>query len=270
MTAAALITLRETLEASLMVGIMLACLERLSHEKYKIAVWLGVAVGIAMSIVCAVVFHIAFGGFEGRAEQIYEGVTMLVGAGLITWMILWMLRQRRLIRKHIENQVQAHVARQYVWGLFWLACVSTLREGVETVIFLQAAALHVGTSVGQIVGAVVGIGSAIALSVLLFRGMTKISLRIFFSVSGVLLIIFAAGLVAHGVHELIEAAVLPPLTGPLWDLSNVLDDHSTVGSFLHTLVGYSSDPSLLEIGSYIAYLMGIAALWKWWAARPSH
>ncbi|PIQ76194.1 high-affinity iron transporter [Candidatus Peregrinibacteria bacterium CG10_big_fil_rev_8_21_14_0_10_49_24] len=270
MTAASLITLRETLEASLIVGIVLAYLQCTHNQRYNITIWFGVLAGVVVSLILAIFFQLAFGGFEGRAEALYEGFAMLLGAGLMTWMILWMLRQRRTIRKDVEQQVEFHLENDHPWGLFSLVFFSTAREGIETVIFLQAALVHSG-GVWQMFGGLLGIAVAIIISFFLFKGIVLVSLRQFFSVTSLLLILFAAGLIAHGIHELQEAALLPVLIDNVWDINPVvlsegvyplLHEKGAIGGIVKSLFGYNGNPSFLEIMGYLLYLLGITLVWR--------
>lgn len=268
MTAATIITLRETLEASLIVGIILAYLNHTQNKRHAPFVWMGVAAGIALSVALAVIFQMVVGDFSGRAEELYEGVTMLIAAMLITWMILWMLQQRRTIRKNIEMKVQARLTPacrtgrdEHPWGLFWLTLIATAREGIETVIFLKAAILQAGGS-HQIIGGLLGIVVAILLSVLLFRGIVNIPLKKFFTATSVLLILFAAGLIAHGIHEFEEAGLIPSLIAPLWNTNGIIDEAGTFGSFLKGLFGYNGNPSLAEAIGYGTYLATILFFWR--------
>lgn len=262
MTAATLITFRETLEASLVVGIVLAFLARTNQRSFNLYVWLGVLVGILASVVLALFFHLAFGGFTGRAEDIYEGVTMLIAAGLISWMILWMLQKRRTIKSEIEQDVQTHIEADRPLGIFLLVLVATAREGVESVIFLNAAIVHTGLGL-QLLGSALGIALAVTCAFLLFQGIKHVPLRSFFTATSLLLILFAAGLVAHGVHELQEAALLPFFATPLFDINHILPEKAAFGSLLKSLFGYNANPSLLEVVSHVVYLLGISVFWKW-------
>ena len=135
-----LITSRETLEASLVVGIVLAYLNRTNNQSYRKTVYYGIIFGILASILAAFIFTFFSGGFEGTAEQIFEGITMLIGAFLLTTMILWMMQQRH-ISKEIEGKVEKHLMSTQLFshiGIFMLIFVAIIREGVETVIFLNA------------------------------------------------------------------------------------------------------------------------------------
>lgn len=262
MFAALLITLRETLEASLVIGIILAYLNKTDNHSHKRFVWGGVAAGVVLSAILAYVFESYLGGFEGTAEQMYEGVAMSLAAGPLTWMILWMLTQRRNVKANLEAKAHAHIAGDHPWGLFFLVFVSVAREGIETILFLQAAAFQSGTA-GILPGGVLGVGLAVGLSYLVFKGFAKVSLRKFFTVTSLLLILFAAGLVAHGVHEFQEAGVLPIFNEHVWDVNNILNERGHVGSFLNGLFGYNGNPSLIESLSYMTYLVFIVGMWKW-------
>lgn len=262
MSSALIITLRETLEAALVVGIILAYLSKVVNLKGRRFVWQGVFAGVIFSVVVAFVFERYLGGFEGKAEQLYEGITMMVAAGLLTWMILWMMKQRSGMRKNIESKVEAHVSKNYNFGLFLLSFVAVAREGVETVIFLQGARIQAEAGGQQIlVGAVLGIFAAIVISYLLFKGIARISLRKFFMVTTLLLVLFAAGLMAHGVHEFQEAG-LATYNEHLWDLNSILNEKSMPGEFLKHVFGYNANPSLEEVVVYFAYLAGM-----WWVSR---
>ncbi|MBS3106945.1 FTR1 family protein [Candidatus Woesearchaeota archaeon] len=256
-----LITSRETLEASLVIGIILAYLQRTDKESYKKTVWMGVAFGLGLSVLTAILFNVFAGGFEGRAEALFEGVTMLIGVALLTTMILWMMRQRR-IAEHIHSKVDTHLAKDAIFshlGLFFLAMIAVLREGVETVIFLNAVRYSSGLS---LIGGLLGVAVAIGLGWLFFYESRKINLKKLFTFSSVLLILFAAGLVAHGVHELEEAKVLDPLISPLYSINGVVNENSVLGSFLKGLFGYNGNPSLLEALSYWVYLGAVGVMWK--------
>lgn len=265
MLSALIITLRETLEAALVVGIILAYLSKIYNLKTMSGrkdarkfVWQGVLGAVIFSIVVAFVFEKYLGGFEGVAEELYEGITMVVAAGLLTWMILWMMKQRGGIRKNIESKVDFHLSKNYGFGLFLLAFVGVAREGVETVIFLQGARIQAEAQGGQVlIGAIFGILLAVFVSYLLFKGIARISLRKFFMVTTLLLILFAAGLMAHGVHELQEAGVLATYNEHLWDMSLILNEESTFGEFLKHVFGYNANPSFEEVAVYFVYLVGM-------------
>jgi high-affinity iron transporter len=257
MIAALLITLREGLEAALIVGIVLGVLRKLGRADRSRPVWAGVVAAVAVSIVVGLVLNALGVAFEGRSEEIFEGVAMLLAAGVLTWMIFWMQRQGRQIQTELEFDVRQATATGSAWALFSLAFVAVVREGIETALFLTAAAFN-ATPAQTVVGGALGLAVAIALGWLIFAAGNRLDVRSFFRATSVLLILFAAGLVAHGVHELQEAALLPTVVEHVWDVNHVLDEGGTVGTFLQALFGYNGNPSLLEVFSYLGYLFTVS------------
>ncbi|MEW6671578.1 MAG: FTR1 family protein [Thermodesulfobacteriota bacterium] len=263
-----IITFREALEAALIVGIVLSYLARIHQTKYYNLVYLAIASGIVASVIGALVFtHIA-GGFSGRAEEIFEGFVMLIGAVLLTTMILWMMKQKHVARE-LEEKVAAEVGSAHRFGLFSLIFIAILREGIETVIFLGASGFASGHN--SFIGSVLGILMAVLLGYVMFVGSLKINLKRFFNVTSILLILFAAGLVAHGIHELQEAGIVPVVIEHVWDMNPAVypdgsyplfHEKGFVGGILVGLFGYNGNPSLLEVLSYLSYLVVVFGLWR--------
>ena len=263
-----LITFREVLEAALIVGIVLSYLIRTRQAQYNNIVYLGVALGIVASIIGAIVFTAIAGGFTGRAEKIFEGITMLVGAFLLTTMILWMMKQKQ-VAQELEHRVATEITKRHKFGLFLLVFVAILREGIETVIFLNAASfISVNNS---IFAAFAGIVAAILLGYAIFLGSMKINIKKFFNITSIILILFAAGLVAHGIHELQEAKIITTVIENVWDINPavnpdgsypILHEKGYIGSILKSLFGYNGNPSLVEVLSYLVYLLFVFGLWK--------
>jgi len=253
---ALLITLRETLEAAIVVGIVLTFLAKTDQSVFKRYVWSGVGIGIFAAVLLALGLELFYAGFEGAREAIFEGVLMFVTAGFITWMIMWVHRQKDVARK-LKEQVAHHVSKNYGIGIAVLVAVAVWREGVETVLYLKSSSI-LGQS-GQFIGAILGIAAAIMLAYILFRFALRADLSVVFNVTSVFLIMFAAGLVAHGVHEFQEVGFLPVFAfDPVLNLSSILDHRGTLGSFLRILFGYTATPTLLEISAYatsIAFIL---------------
>lgn len=268
MVSSFLITFREALEAALIVGIILSYLARIHQEKHFRVVYVGVASGVVASILGALVFVRLAGGFTGRGEQIFEGVTMFLGAALLTTMIIWMMKQKQ-VAAELEHRIAREVAKARKFSLFLLVFVSILREGIETVIFLGAASF-VSTD-NNLIGALAGMIAAIVLGYAVYLGTMRISLKKFFNITSILLIFFAAGLVAYGVHEFQEAKILPTIIEKVWDINPpvnpdgsypLLHEKGYIGSILKGLFGYNGDPSLLEVMSYFGYLVIACVLWR--------
>lgn len=263
-----IITFREVLEAALVVGIVLSYLVRTRQTQYNNIVYLGVASGIVASISGAVLFSTLAGGFTGRAEKIFEGITMLVGAFLLTTMILWMMKQKQ-VAQELEHRVATELTKRHKFGLCLLVFVAILREGIETVIFLNAVSFV--TANNSIFAALAGIVAAILLGYAIFLGSMKINIKKFFNITSIILILFAAGLVAHGMHELQEAKIITTVIEHVWDINPpinpdgsypILHEKGYVGSILQSLFGYNGNPSLIEVLSYIVYLAFVVVLWK--------
>ncbi|MEJ5240871.1 MAG: iron uptake transporter permease EfeU [Anaerolineales bacterium] len=251
-----LLSLREGLEAALIIGILLGALQKMRRADLKPAVWIGVGLASALSLVLAIALS-AFGlSLEGAAEAIFEGITMFLAAGVLTWMIFWMSRQARTLRQSLEGDVQRAAVQGGRRGIFALAFLAVFREGVELALFLTAS-VFASTAPQVIGGASLGLGTAILLGWSLFASTSRLDLRRFFQVTSVLLLLFAAGLVAHGVHEFNEVGWIPSIIEHVWDLNPVLDENSVIGSFLKALFGYNGNPSLSEVLAYLTYLVGI-------------
>jgi high-affinity iron transporter len=264
MAASALITLREGLEAALIIGIILAYLKRTGNADRSSAVWTGTVTAMLLSVLAGGAIFLTAGEFTGRAEELFEGTAMLTAAGVLTYMIFWMRRQAINIRAHLVAQVDSALAAGSRLALALLAFVAVGREGIETALFMFAVAKTSGAGPAT-AGGLLGLAIAVVLGYLLYRGTYRLNLRAFFNVTSALLLLFAAGLLAHGIHEFNEAGVIPPVIAPLWDINWLLPESSTVGSFLKALFGYNGNPSLIEVLAWTGYL----GLLGWMYFRPA-
>ncbi len=249
-----LIALREGLEAALIVGLTLGVLTKMDRRGYHTAVWSGVVAAGVISVGAAGLLYLLGTNFEGEAEKVFEGATMIVAAGVLTWMIYWMQGQSRQLKQGLESDVRLAAERGQSVGLFLIAFIAVLREGIETALFLTANALS--TSARQtFIGGLFGLFTAGFLGWVIFTTAVRLNVRRFFQVTSVLLILFAAGLFAHGVHEFIEVGWIPPIIDPVWDLNSILSEDSIAGMFLKALFGYNEDPSLSEVLAYVGYYL---------------
>ncbi len=256
MLASFLLSLREGLEAALIIGIVLGILFRLKRSDLNGIVWSGVGAAALLSAIAAVALNLLGMEFEGKGEEIFEGVAMLLAAGVLTWMIFWMHRSARTLKAEIENKTRNALQGRGSQGLFALAFLAVFREGIELALFLLAAG-QTSSPLQTLAGALGGLTGAAVLGWLLFNSARSLSLRSFFQVTNVLLIIFAAGLVGVGIHEFNEAGIVPAIVEHVWDINGILSDKSEVGLILKALVGYNGNPSLTEVLAYLAYLGGI-------------
>jgi high-affinity iron transporter len=262
MGASFVIALREGIEAALIVSIVLAYLRQLGATDRGRLVWWGAIVAVVLSVGVGTAIFVAGAEFEGTAEQIFEGMVTLAAVGVLTWMIFWMRRQGARIKSDLQEKVDTALVTGG-FALAGLAFFAVLREGIETALFLYAAAKGTaveGTNVApaaQVLGAILGLGLAVVLGVMLYRGGIRMNLRSFFRVTGLLLIVVAAGLFAFALHELQEAGWLPFLGTHAFDISSTLPDDAGAGAILRGLLGYHADPTWLEVLGWVAYLVTV-------------
>lgn len=269
-----LVTFRETLEAALVVGIIYTFLVRAERSDLTRHVWRGTLAAVLASLAASVAFNVVAGGFEGRSEEIFEGVVMMASAVVLGTMITWMARNRK-ISSHLREragEVITHGDKAAI-GIFLLAFVAVFREGIETVLFLYGVAMKEGGI--SMLTSLLGIALAATLGYIIFLQGQRIPLKTFFNVSSVLLIFLAAGLVAHGIHEFQEAGILP-FKGALWDLNpHVIDgrpypllhEKGVVGSIMVGLFGWNGNPSLTELLFWMTSLVVITFSWRRAAAE---
>lgn len=263
------VMLREGVEAALIVAILLAHLDRLSATKQRRWVWIGTLSAVAVSVIVGVVLWNTVGGLEGRAEALTEGVIAFVAAALLTWMIIWMGLQARGLRSKLHAQVDDALAVGGTTALAALAFVSVVREGIESALFMLSTTVGAGSSSAQVLGGLVGLAAAVVIGYLFYAGTHRIDLRLFFRVTGVLIILFAAGLVTKGVHEFQELGLLPTISEHVWNLGFLDPSTSTVGAYLNSLFGWTPDPSLLMVASYLAYIVPVSWTFLRMTVKPA-
>jgi high-affinity iron transporter len=263
-----LLSLREGLEAALIIGIVLGAVSKIRRTDLTPAVWFGTLSAIAVSILTAILLTTFGMSLEDPAEAIFEGITMLIAAGILTWMIFWMSKQARFMKSELEAGVNKAAASTGKRAVFWLAFVAVVREGVELALFITAAFFagdvsHATSNIIQtLAGTILGVGTAALLSWTLFATTVRLDLRRFFQVTGFLLILFAAGLFAHGIHEFNEVGWIPAIVEHVWDVNMILNEDSLVGQLLKTLFGYNGNPSLTEMIAYFAYIATVIVFWR--------
>lgn len=254
MLASFVLSLREGLEAALIIGVLLGTLKKMDRKDYQNAIWYGVGLAVIASAAGGYLIHLLGASFEGRAEKIFEGITMFLAAGILTWVILWMRKHSRDVNEKLASGVSKAVSGQSKLALFSLSFLAVIREGIELAFFLVAVAVD-ANGLSILIGAFLGLGVVVIMAYLLFRSLIQLNLARFFQITSVILVLFAAGLVAHGVHEFNEAGLIPPIIDHLWDINYILDEKSILGELLKTLLGYNGNPSLTEVISYLLYFI---------------
>jgi high-affinity iron transporter len=263
-TAAFFITLREGLEAALIVGIIAAYLVKVGRRDALRGVAFGVIAAIAISLAAGVAVFLTVGALPLVVQESLEGAAALIAVVVLTWMLFWMRRQGRALKGSLERDVDVALHVGSTRALVGLAFVAVLREGLETVLFLfaiisQMERLGAGQVVPVLLMALAGLAVAAAVGWAIFAAGIRVDLRRFFSMTSIVLIFVSAGLVAFAIHEFGEAGLIAN-GGTLFDLGAVLPESSPLGSLLAGLFGYRSAPTPLEAIGYVAYLVPVLAL----------
>ncbi|GAA2175471.1 FTR1 family protein [Agrococcus versicolor] len=250
-----LIGLREGLEASLVVGIIVATLVRADRRDLLPRVWLGVGLAVAGTVALGALLTWGPYGLSFQGQELLGGILSIVAVVLITWMTVWMARTARGMRAEVVAKVGAALASGGL-ALVLVAALAVIREGVETTLFIWATVDAAG-GVGQAtLAATAGIAVAVVLGWLVYRGALRLHLGRFFTVTGAILVVVAAGVLAYGVGDLQEAGVLPGASSIAYSLEAILSEHGSVlGALLFGLVGYTSEPTWLQVVAWWGYVV---------------
>jgi high-affinity iron transporter len=254
-----IIALREGLEAALIVSLVLAAVSKAGAVGLVRSIWYGVISAIGVSLVSGLAFTLIVGSLPEKVEETVAGVASLVAVAVLTFMVFWMRGQAVGMAAEMDARVAGAAAVGSGWALGLLAFSAVLREGLETALFLFASLKSASPLAGGF-GAALGLVAAVALGYALFRGSVSLDLGAFFRVTGLVLVVVGAGLLAAGIHELQGVGIMPVGVAHLWDARGILDDGAGVGAVLHGLLGYNAAPSLVEVGSYWVYLVVVGFL----------
>jgi high-affinity iron transporter len=264
-----IVAARESLEAALVITILLACLGRAGRNDQKRLVWIGVLAGLLTCAGFAAITDYLESLFDGRGEQVFQAAIMIAAVMAVTTMVLWMHRQAATMRHEIQRQTESILERGEAVSLVLLAAIAVFREGAEMTLFLWGLALSAHPShLAMLTGGVLGIGAAIACAWLLYAGALRINLAIFFRVTSAMLVLMAAGMLAQAANRLIGVGLLDPVVGQVWNTSWLLDERSPVGTIAAILVGYRSRPSLVEVALYLTYIAVVGLLLRTVPAEP--
>ena len=240
------------------MAIILSYLKKVKADELVRPVYIGTVLGIVGSAAVGGLFLLLSVEFEGRGEQLFEGITMLLAAAILTSMIFWMSKNSRAYSSDLKAKVEHALTSKHAYGLAGLAFVSIVREGIETVLFLGSTSFT-STGIQTLIGGSAGLLVAIAVGVGIIKYSVRLDMRAFFNATGVLLIFFAAGLVANGIGELGEAGIIPPLVARIWDSNWLIGGDSQLGQLLQALFGYTASPSLSQILGYTIYWVAVIA-----------
>ena len=255
----ALIGLREGLEASLVVSILVAFLVRTDRRSELPKVWLGVAAAVAVSIGVTLALTLTQQALTFRAQEALGGSLSIIAVGFVTWMIFWMRSNARTLSSQLRGRLDDALRIGPV-AVVVMSALAVGREGLETAVFFFAAAQAAGQTTEPLIGFLLGIAVSILLAYLLYRGAVKIDLGKFFTVTGFFLIFVAAGILAYGVHDLQEAAILPGLTTLAFDVSAAVPPDSWYGTLLKGVFNFSPQTTVLEAVVWVVYVAVVLPL----------
>jgi len=259
MIATLVIFLREGIEASMIVAILLAYLNRMGQRQYFRDVFIGVGAALALAGGGGVAAYLTIRQYDGsRVQTIFETGTYLLAAVVLTYMTFWMRGHARGLSGELRARADAALGRGARTGLALLAFQAVGREGLETVVFTLAIIFSTSTQ-GALLGAVIGLAGSLVVAFVIYRLGHKLNLSRFFTVIGALLMFFAAGLLADAVENMQQLGWLNFLANPLWHTGGLLSEGSTLGDIAHSFVGYADSPTPLQVLAYVAYLATVLA-----------
>jgi high-affinity iron transporter len=254
MLATLVIFLREGVEASMIIAILLAYLNRIGRRDHFRDVFIGVGAALILATAGGAVAYETIRRYDvSRVQTIFETPTYLVAATVLTYMTFWMRKHARSLSKELRARADAALDGRARWGLGLLAFQAVGREGLETVVFTLAIIFSTSTA-SALSGASIGLAGALGVAFVIYRLGHKLNLARFFTVIGVLLMVFAAGLLADSVENLQELGWLPVLATPMWHSARLLSESSAIGDVLHSFFGYSDAPTPLQLMTYLGYL----------------
>jgi high-affinity iron transporter len=260
-----LIGLREGLEASLVVGILVAYLVRTGHRDRLGPIWAGVGVAVGLSLAVGAVLTFTSNSLSFKAQEGFGGVMSLVAVAFVTWMVFWMRRTARSMKGELEGRLHTALTTGSR-ALVVTAFVAVGREGLETAVFLwsavQAAGHDAGSTTAPVIGGTLGLVSAVVLGWLLYKRAVRINLAKFFTVTGAGLVVVAAGVLSYGVHDLWEAGVLKGgvFDRVAFDVSATIPPTSWYGTLLKGVLNFRPDPHVAEVVVYLAYVIPVLYL----------
>lgn len=282
MLATFLIGLREGLEAALVVGILVAYLTRIGRRDVLPRLWAGVGLAVALSLAVGAVLTFGAYSLTFEAQELIGGGLSILAVAMVTWMIFWMQKAGRTLQKSLEGEVERALAAGTLWGIVLIGFVSVAREGIETTLLLWSMVQSFGDAPGALLGALLGLLAAAAIGWLLARGMLRLNLRVFFTWTGALLIVVAAGVLAYGIHDLQEAGALPgpftsaapidPGTGEVltglgafpfgwaFDVSAAIPPGSPAAAILQATVGFMPRMSWLQVAGWALYVIVVVTV----------
>ncbi|WP_431974351.1 iron uptake transporter permease EfeU [Micromonospora haikouensis] len=270
MFATYLIGLREGLEATLVVSILVAFLVKSQRRDRLPQVWGGVGLAVALSVLFGWLIEYTSTSLLARSEdrELFEAVTSVAAVVFVTWMIFWMRRAARTIAGELRGRLTEALAVGSL-AVAGMAFLAVIREGLETALIFYSAAQGAAGDSGPLLALLAGIASAVAIGVGLYFSALRINLSTFFTWTGALLILVAAGILKYGVHDFQEAGVLPGLNDLAFDISATLDPSTWYAALLAGMFNVTPAPSVLETVAWVAYAVPVLVLFLRRPAPPA-
>jgi high-affinity iron transporter len=254
MAATFLIFLREGIEASMIIAILCAYLDKIGQRRHFRDIFVGVGAAMVLVLAGGVAAYLTLKTYAGsRTQTIFETATYVVAAAVLTYMTFWMRNHSRTISNELREKAEAAMDGRARWGLRLLAFQSVGREGLETMVFTLAI-VFASSSKGVLGGGAAGLAVALLIALAIYRFGKRINVGVFFTAIGAVLMIFAAGLVADAVENFQELGWIHFLNGVVWNTSGALRQDSTFGDILHSFFGYADQPTVLQLLCYFVYL----------------
>ena len=254
MVATFVIFLREGIEASMIVAILLAYLDRMGKREYFRDVLAGVAAALVVVLIGGITAYLTIKTYAGsRAQTIFETITYLLAAALLTYMTFWMRDHAQGLSDELRARTDVALDGGARWGLALLAFQAVGREGVETMVFTLAIVFATSAH-GVLIGAIAGLVVSLFIANAMYRLGKRINIGLFFKVVGALLMVFAAGILVDAVENLQELGWVPWLTHPMWSTAHTLSENSAMGDVFHAFFGYADHPTALQGIVYVLYL----------------
>lgn len=257
-----LIGLREGLEAGLIVGILVAYLNKLGRRDILPRLWVGIGIAVGISLAVGAILTWGPYGLSFQAQEILGGSLSILAVGLVTWMIFWMAQHSRGLKGELQSKLDAAIAGTGM-GIVVVGFVSVGREGVETALFIWASVSSTGNAVVGTIGAVLGIVVSIVIAYLIYRGLVRINLSRFFLWTGLFLILVAAGVLSYGIGDLQEAGVIPGISNHAYSLATIIPPSSWYGIVLAGLFNYTAEPTWARLIGWALYLAVVTPLFLW-------
>lgn len=253
MLAPFLIMLREGLEAALIVGIIAGYLRQTGRADWLPAVWIGIFLAVAAALFAGAALQLASASFPQKAQELFEAVIGLVAVAVLVWMVFWMRRAARSVKRTLHTSVDAALGHGGTWALIGMVFFAVAREGLESIFFLLAIFQQSGDAMAPL-GALLGVLVSVGIGWGIHAGALRLDLRRFFRWTGVFILFVAAGLLAGSVKALHEAGVWNGLQSRFYDFSHILPETGPLGTVLAGILGYREAPTVGEAAIWLAFL----------------